>query len=80
MVLKRDFCIIPADFVTTLTPFTVFVLFVLRVLPAPVNPLPFCVNVHFAENTTDTVEDKLLHLMGTVAFTDDISSATDEAV
>lgn len=24
------------------------------------------VNVHFAEETTDTVEDKLLHLMGTV--------------
>ena len=23
------------------------------------------VNVHFAEETTDTVEDKLLHLMGT---------------
>ena len=37
------------------------------------------VNVHFAENTTDTVEDKLLHLMGTVALTDEISSATDEA-
>ena len=31
------------------------------------------------ENTTDTVEDKLLHLMGTVALTDEISSATDEA-
>lgn len=26
------------------------------------------VNVHFAEDTTDTVEDKLLHLMGTVAL------------
>ena len=37
------------------------------------------VNVHFAENTTDTVEDKLLHLMGTVVFADEISSATDEA-
>ena len=37
------------------------------------------VNVHFAEETTDTVEDKLLHLMGTVALTDEISSATDEA-
>ena len=37
------------------------------------------VNVHFAEDTTDTVEDKLLHLMGTVALTDEISSATDEA-
>ena len=37
------------------------------------------VNVHFAENTTDTVEDKLLHLMGTVVFADKISSATDEA-
>lgn len=36
-------------------------------------------NVHFAEDTTDTVEDKLLHLMGTVALTDEISSATDEA-
>ena len=24
------------------------------------------VNVHFAEDTTDTVADKLLHLMGTV--------------
>ena len=37
------------------------------------------VNVHFAEDTTDTVADKLLHLMGTVALTDEISSATDEA-
>ena len=37
------------------------------------------VNVHFAENTTDTIEDKLLHLMGTVVFADEISSATDEA-
>ena len=37
------------------------------------------VNVHFAEDTTDTVEDKLLHLMGTVALTEEISSATDEA-
>lgn len=37
------------------------------------------VNVHFAEDTTDSVEDKLLHLMGTVALTDEISSATDEA-
>ena len=35
------------------------------------------VNVHFAEDTT--VADKLLHLMGTVALTDEISSATDEA-
>ena len=34
------------------------------------------VNVHFAENTTDTVED---NLMGTVVFADEISSATDEA-
>lgn len=33
----------------------------------------------FAEDTTDTVADKLLHLMGTVALTDEISSATDEA-
>ena len=24
----------------------------------------YCVNVHFAENTTDTVEDKLLQLDG----------------
>ena len=32
-----------------------------------------------SEETTDTVEDKLLHLMGTVALTDEISSATDEA-
>ena len=40
---------------------------------------PIAVNVHFAEETTDTVEDKLLHLMGTVALTDEISSATDEA-
>lgn len=37
------------------------------------------VNVHFAENTTDTIEDKLQHLMGTVVLTDEISSATDEA-
>lgn len=29
--------------------------------------------------TTDTVADKLLHLMGMVALTDEISSATDEA-
>ena len=31
------------------------------------------------KDTTDTVEDKLLHLMGAVALTDEISSATDEA-
>ena len=37
------------------------------------------VNVHFAENTTDTVEDKLLHLMGTVELTDEFSSTADEA-
>lgn len=37
------------------------------------------VNVHFAEDTTDTVADKLLHLMGMVALTGEISSATDKA-
>ena len=35
--------------------------------------------MHFEEDTTDTVADKLLHLMGMVALTDEISSATDEA-
>ena len=35
------------------------------------------VNVHFAEDTTDTVEDKLLHLMGTVALRERTTAASD---
>ena len=37
------------------------------------------VNVHFAEDTTDTVAEKLLQMMCTVALTDEISSASYEA-
>lgn len=40
---------------------------------------PLIVSMCISQKTTDTVEDKLLHLMGTVALTDEISSATDEA-